>query len=157
MKKLIKERGYIYYFDFYGEISFESLEELIQDAKEKGWNGLDTSEYEHTGTVYYYRNRLETDEEYEERLCNERKEKGTRRELYKKLKKEFEKEEKEIREKISNVYSKYISEPRSVVNVNYLMKELYETLDLPIGAIQYEFNSYSLVITVNNKQYTINL
>lgn len=154
MKKLIKEKDYVYYFSFYGEIPFESLEELIQDAKEKGWNGLDTTEYEHNGNVYYYRNRLETDEEYNGRIYKEELDKKNREELIR----EFEIEDIEIQEKISRVLSKWIFEPRSVINVN----ELYETLNLPLGAIQTRSNYAldevnSLIITVNNKQYVINL
>lgn len=90
-KKLTRETKTIYLSDFEGKI--DDMISQLQDWKNDGWEGLD-SDYGYEISCYeLYRNRLETDAEYnlrmhQEQLIKERA-KAQRRKQYEQLRKEF--------------------------------------------------------------------
>lgn len=90
-KKLIRETKTIYLSDFEGKI--DDMISQLQDWKNDEWEGLD-SDYGYEISCYeLYRNRLETDEEYNERMSQEKlikeRDEAKRRKQYEQLRKEF--------------------------------------------------------------------
>ena len=90
-KKEIKETKTIYLSDFEGKI--DDMISQLQDWKNEGWEGLD-SDYGYEISFYeLYRNRLETDEEYNLRMFQEQRAKerdeAQRRKQYEELREEF--------------------------------------------------------------------
>lgn len=87
-RKKIKDKEY-YWGNFYGPI--DEIISNLQKCKEQGWDGL---QYEYDGDnqidYYVYKERLETDEEYNLRMSEEQSWKEYRRRQYEQLKKEFE-------------------------------------------------------------------
>lgn len=159
-KKMFKIRDCVCgHISFRGEISFEELKKFIQRSEHQCWWGLDFSDYERTGKLYYYRNRPETDLEYSERLLKEEQAKKERRNLYEELKKEFEKENFDIRQKITNVFGKHMFVRTTAENIFNLQEELAVTLEIPLEAIKIEHSpsglSCRLAVTVNDKTYEL--
>lgn len=87
-RKKIKDKEH-YWGDFYGSI--DKIISSLQKCKEKGWEGI-TYEYDRDNQIeyYVYKERLETDEEYNLRMEEEQFLKEYRRKQYETLKKEFE-------------------------------------------------------------------
>lgn len=90
-KKQIRETETIYFSDLEG--TFEEVMTKLQNWKNEGWEGLECN-YHYEGTYYVlYRNRLETDEEYNLRMFQEQRAKeraeAKRRKQYEQLKREF--------------------------------------------------------------------
>ena len=90
-KKQIRKTKTIYLSDFEGKI--DDMISQLQDWKNEGWEGLD-SDYVYDVNCYeLYRNRLETDEEYNERMSQEKlikeRDEAKRRKQYEQLRKEF--------------------------------------------------------------------
>ena len=90
-KKLIKETKTIYLSDFEGKI--DDMISQLQDWKNDGWEGLEC-DYYYESTVYeLYKHRLETDEEYNHRMSNEKlmkeRDEAQRRKQYEQLREEF--------------------------------------------------------------------
>lgn len=90
-KKQIRETKTIYLSDLEG--TFEEVMTKLQNWKNEGWEGLEC-DYCYESTSYeLYRNRLETDEEYNHRMSNEKlmkeRDEAQRRKQYEQLKREF--------------------------------------------------------------------
>jgi hypothetical protein len=84
------------WFEFEGTI--EEIISILQECKEKGYEGVEAVSRGYDGAVdyYFYKFREENDQEYEQRMGDieflekrELKEKEKRRKEYEKLKKEF--------------------------------------------------------------------
>jgi hypothetical protein len=92
-KKQIRETETIYLSDLEGTL--EEVMTKLQDWKNEGWEGLEWScDYQFDSTYYeLYRNRLETDREYNLRMSNEKlmeeRAEAHRRKQYEELRKEF--------------------------------------------------------------------
>jgi hypothetical protein len=87
-RKKIKEKE-LCWFDFYGKI--DSIISDLQRCKKEGWEGIDYEyDYDNQIEYYVYKERLETDEEYNLRMSEEKFWKEYRRKQYETLKKEFE-------------------------------------------------------------------
>lgn len=79
-------------FHWYGsfETKIDSIISSLQRCKEDGWEGIDYDyDYDGKKEYYLYRNRIETDEEYEKRMKEEELQKEYRRMQFEQLKKEF--------------------------------------------------------------------
>ncbi len=87
-RKKIKEKEH-YWGGFDGSI--DVIISNLQKRKEQGWEGI-TYEYgyDNEKEYYVYKTRLETDEEYNLRMSEEKSWKEYRRRQYEQLKKEFE-------------------------------------------------------------------
>lgn len=90
-KKQITETESIYPSDLEG--TFEEVMTKLQNWKNEGWEGLECN-YRYESTYYeLYRNRLETDEEYNLRMFQEQRAKeraeAQRRKQYEQLREEF--------------------------------------------------------------------
>lgn len=86
-KRTIKETEYLSIEDFEGSI--DEVITKLQEIKEDGWEGIEVN-WNYESTSYYkYKHRLETDIEYNSRLCAAEFDKNKRREYYLELKKEF--------------------------------------------------------------------
>jgi hypothetical protein len=91
-KKQIRETKTIYFSDLEG--TFEEVMTKLQNWKNEGWEGLEC-DYNYESTVYeLYKHRLETDEEYNHRMSNEKlmkeRAEAQRRKQYEQLKREFD-------------------------------------------------------------------
>jgi hypothetical protein len=87
-RKKVKDREY-YWGSFYGAI--DKIISDLQKCKEEGWEGIDYEyDYDNQKEYYLYKERLETDEEYNLRMSEEKSWKEYRRKQYEQLKKEFE-------------------------------------------------------------------
>lgn len=90
-KKQIRETKTIHLSELEGTL--EEVMSKIQDWKNEGWEGLEC-DYQYESTYYeLYKNRLETDEEYNLRMFQEQRAKeraeAQRRKQYEQLKREF--------------------------------------------------------------------
>lgn len=85
-KKLTRETKTIYLSDFEGKI--DDMISQLQDWKNDGWDVVDDAIY-----IGLYKNRLETDEEYDHRMSNEKlmkeRDEAQRRKQYEQLREEF--------------------------------------------------------------------
>lgn len=90
-KKQIRETESIYLSDLEG--TFEEVMTKLQNWKNEGWEGLECNYHYESSYYELYRNRLETDEEYNERMSQEQlmkeRAEAQRRKQYEQLKKEF--------------------------------------------------------------------
>ena len=87
-RKKIKEKEN-YWGGFYGSI--DVIISDLQKCKEKGWEGIDYEyDYANEKEYYVYKERFETDEEYNLRMEEEQFLKEYRRKQYEQLKREFE-------------------------------------------------------------------
>jgi hypothetical protein len=78
-----------YYGDFDGTL--EDIISSLQAELDAGWAGLESEyDYDNQKEYYLYKERLETDEEYNLRMSEEQSWKEHRRKQYEQLKKEFE-------------------------------------------------------------------
>ena len=90
-KKQIRETKRIDLSDLEGKI--DDMISQLQDWKNDGWEGLEIY-YDYDNTSYHlYKDRLETDEEYNHRMSNEKlmkeRAEAQRRKQYEQLKREF--------------------------------------------------------------------
>ncbi len=86
-KKLIRETKTIYLSDFEGKI--DDMISQLQDWKNDGWERDDDNDI----FIELYKHRLETDEEYNHRMSNEKlikeRDEAKRRKQYEQLREEF--------------------------------------------------------------------
>lgn len=90
-KKQIRETKRIDLSDF--EAKIDDMISQLQDWKNDGWEGLEC-DYHYESTFYeLYKHRLETDGEYNLRMCHEKlmkeRAEAQRRKQYEQLKREF--------------------------------------------------------------------
>lgn len=90
MKDKIKKKETHSLDDDFFEGTFDKIIESLEYYRQKGWDGIEVNyNYESTG-YRLYKERLETDEEYNERKSKDSRAKEARRKKYEELKKEFE-------------------------------------------------------------------
>ncbi len=95
MKKQITEYYRISLYDLEG--TFDGIEAFITQKRLEGWKGIEVSTYPGEIDINLFKVRDETDEEYNNRLKIELKNKevtiANKRKLYEELKKEFERDD----------------------------------------------------------------
>jgi len=86
-KKIKEKKDFYWYGEF--DTSIDNLISTLQKCKEDGWEGIDYDYCDGDKEYLLYKERLETDEEYEKRMKQKQQQKEYRRQQFEQLKKEF--------------------------------------------------------------------